>query len=235
MQVEREQAANGAAARAFVEEAPLSMAGWMFSDYFLLLARQMVKAAQDALRDFKYALDANETPDDVVSWVNTTGQLNGLYTLNDVFGANALHALVAEKTLTIGVTSSISLAKTGQTFTSLAKAFDDALPASAIASANAADAALLQPGATITYPGFDPYTSVAGDTLVSIAAHYQAKLNDLLADSDVLDAAGMLRIGASALMPYTAYTHMPISLGTIDHCPPVPVGPDVGKRSPCIV
>ncbi|CAJ3254289.1 LysM domain-containing protein [Burkholderia pseudomallei] len=206
VQVEREQAANGAAARAFVEEAPLSMAGWMFSDYFLLLARQMVKAAQDALRDFKYALDANETPDDVVSWVNTTGQLNGLYTLNDVFGANALHALVAEKTLTIGVTSSISLAKTGQTFTSLAKAFDDALPASAIASANAADAALLQSGATITYPGFDPYTSVAGDTLVSIAAHYQAKLNDLLADSDVLDAAGMLRIGASALMPYTAYT-----------------------------
>ncbi|CAM8772989.1 hypothetical protein NCM_02297 [Burkholderia pseudomallei] len=97
VQVEREQAANGAAARAFVEEAPLSMAGWMFSDYFLLLARQMVKAAQDALRDFKYALDANETPDDVVSWVNTTGQLNGLYTLNDVFGANALHALVAEK------------------------------------------------------------------------------------------------------------------------------------------
>ncbi|MDQ7981740.1 Ig-like domain-containing protein [Paraburkholderia sp. SARCC-3016] len=206
VQVEREQAAENPVAREFAAEAPLSMAAWMFSDYFLLLARQMVKAAQDALRDFKYELDASETPDDVVNWVNTTGQLNGLYTLNDVFGANTLHALVAGKNLTIGVTIAISPDKTGQTFTSLASAFNDALPASAIAAANAADVTLLQPGATITYAGFDPYTTVAGDTLVSIAAHYHAEFNDLLASSDVLDAAGMLRIGATALIPFTAYT-----------------------------
>ncbi|MCU9952106.1 LysM peptidoglycan-binding domain-containing protein [Burkholderia sp. BKH01] len=208
VQVEREQQANGARPRTLEAEAPLSMAGWMFADYFLLLARQMVKAAQEALRDYKYPLTGSETPDAVVAWVNGTGQLGELYTLHDVFAANPQHALVAGKTLTVGVTVEIAAARTGNTFASLAELFDATFPASVLAEANAADPALLRAGATITFAPHAPYTVAAGDTLVSIAARYAVKLNVLLANSDVLVAGALLKDGATANFPFTTCTSL---------------------------
>ncbi|MGC3028960.1 LysM peptidoglycan-binding domain-containing protein [Burkholderia sp. DN3021] len=206
VQVEREQQAGGARQRTLEAEAPLSMAGWMFSDYFLLLARQMVKAAQESLRDYKYPLTGNETPDSVVDWVNRTGQLGGLYTLYDVFAANPQHALAAGKTLTVGVTIGIAADRTGNTFASLAELFDGTFPASVLAGANAADPALLRAGATITFTPHAPYTVAAGDTLVGIAAHYAVKVNDLLANSDILVAGALLKEGATATFPFTTCT-----------------------------
>jgi LysM repeat protein len=202
VQVEREQKAGGARPRMRAAEAPLSMAGWMFADYFLLLARQMVKAAQEALRDYKYPLNGSEQVDGIVQWVNRTGQLDGAYTLHDVFASNPQHTLAAGKALALGVTVAVDAARTGTSFAALATRFDDAFSASALAGANAADPTLLRGGATIVFAPHAPYTVVASDTLVGIAAHYAVTFNDLLAGSSVLAADGLLADGAQVRFPF---------------------------------
>ncbi|KZL88481.1 hypothetical protein [Clostridium magnum] len=53
----------------------LSMAGWILSDYFLLIARQMVQAAREALRDFKYLVQSGQTANQIVQWLTIMGDL----------------------------------------------------------------------------------------------------------------------------------------------------------------
>jgi len=73
----------------------LSMSDWIYTDYFLLLARQIVQAAKEALRDFKYPITIGQTSNQVVDWINTTGRLAGgdAYTVGDLFVANQTHML----------------------------------------------------------------------------------------------------------------------------------------------
>ncbi|MCP3140384.1 Ig-like domain-containing protein [Pyxidicoccus xibeiensis] len=134
VQVQREQGAAPPLSAALAEQS-LSMAGWMFSDYFLLLARQMVRALRDSLRDFKYPLQAGQTPDQVVSWVDTQGQLGGAFTLGDLFAANASHPLTAGKTLAVGGDTTYPTAS-GDTLQSVASRFGVALEVLAEQSAN---------------------------------------------------------------------------------------------------
>lgn len=205
VQVEREQAGASAPARALKAglDQPLSMASWMFVDYFLLIARQMVKAAQDALRDFKYPCGADEQPDAVVTWVNRTGKLGDTYTLGDLFTANARHPLAPAKHLIIGATHPVG---NHTSLTALASHWPEQFSATDLALANAATPALVQAAAIVTYPGRAPYTTQAGDTLGAIATQLAVSFNDLLADSDLLSVTALLAPSASVQVPYFTCT-----------------------------
>ncbi|MEG4595014.1 LysM peptidoglycan-binding domain-containing protein [Microcoleus sp. F8_C2] len=102
-----------------------SVASFVFSDYFLLICRQMLQAARDSLRNFKYPIKANKTASDIVQWVNETGQLNPRFTLSDLFIANPTHKIAGGITLTIHNSSYTTV--TGDTLQSIASRFGIAI------------------------------------------------------------------------------------------------------------
>ena len=203
--------------------APLSMADWILSDYFLLIARQMVQAARDALRQFKYPLSSSDKSNDIVNWINTNGNLTGLdrYTLFDLFAANPAHPLSASKTLRIGVQAT---AEAGMlSFDTLARNAEQnagAYSAIALALTNAADPAILQAGKTIKYGVAKSHTIKDGDSLLDIARAFSVTLADLLINSDVL-IIDALRDKARVLVPYVTYRAL--ATDTFDKIAKLPV------------
>jgi LysM repeat protein len=203
VQVEREmKPSNQLMAEA--TSAPLSMASWILTDYFLLIARQMVQAARDALRDFKYPIQNGQTCNALVRWINETGQLtDDIYTLQDLFAANPAHALNSGKPLLIGVTYRVGLS---DTFDSIAQQLlGGKFTAVSLATANAANNKLLSVGAKIMYPQKPDYTVQSGDTLVSVAQHFGVRFSDLLVGSGVLEQQGLLAEKSALVLPYVTY------------------------------
>ncbi|HKP77321.1 MAG TPA: hypothetical protein VJT67_17445, partial [Longimicrobiaceae bacterium] len=210
-EMDREQAT-----RLSATDEGVSMAEWMFSDYFLLLARQMAQAARDALRTFKYPIAAGDTPAGILAWANQTGQLAGddALTLLELFSANPTHPLdpKAGKALTVGVTLALEVPVS---FTDLATDIGNGMTATLLAGANAAEAILVA-GREIRWigaaglPGDVAYTVKAGDTLASITATLLAtnpgfSFEVFLTGTDVLRTTGLLAQGAVPLVPATVY------------------------------
>jgi LysM domain len=197
VQVSEQPDALAAAAQA----GTLSMAEWVQSDYFLLLARQMTQSALDALRDFKYEITPQTTPGDIVRDVNTTGQLTGgdQLSVTGLFTANGGRALTGGVVLTIAAGAVLS---TDESFDALADRLGPEITATALALANAGDAALLRDDAVIAYQGSAPYHVQSGDTLISIAKHFKARFADFLSGSPgLLGDPRLLRAGRTVLVP----------------------------------
>jgi hypothetical protein len=169
--------------RTATDGAQLSVGGWVFADFFLLIARQMVQAVRTGLRTFRYPLAEGAQVSDVIAWVEHNGG-PGL-TVADVIAANPTHPL-AGGALTIGVTQTIGM---HDSFATLAEAVARATGSGAIGAAelavtNAAGA-VLRTGTTITYPGSKqmPYVVESGDSLVKIAKYFDVRLGDLLTNA----------------------------------------------------
>jgi hypothetical protein len=178
----------------------LSMAEWIEADYFLLLARQLVQAARDGLRDFQYPLAPGDTPGGIADWVNRNGapEGGGPYTFQDLFVANPGHALTPGARLTIGARHAI--ASSAETFRSIT---DDvaagAFTAAGLALANAA-AAVLRTGATIAH-GDQVFHVAAGDTLVTAAGYFELLVSELLTETTVVTQPELLAAGAVLALP----------------------------------
>lgn len=206
-------------AGAALDPKPLSMSDWILSDYFLLLMRQMVQSARDALRQFKYPLNESgypTNPNGIVSWINSTGQLTGLeaYTLLDLFIANQAVTITTGKPVIVGAVGKAD-AQT-LSFTSFAESNaqnDGQFNATNLALTNAAETTCLQSGKVVTYhvaatvdkpAETKTYTIKDGDSLISIARVFEVTINDLLINSDVL-VIDVLRNGGPLLIPYVTY------------------------------
>lgn len=211
---------------------PLSMADWILSDYFLLIARQMVQSARDALRQFKYQLLPADTPNSIVNWINTTGELTGYdrYSLFDLFAANPAHPLNASKTLTIGVHA--TAAAGALNFDMLARNAEQnvaAYTATDLALANAAIIAILEVGKLVRYGVDRTYTIKEGDSVLDVAKAFSVTLADLLINSDIL-IADVLRDQAQVLIPYVTYRALAAdSFATIAKVPIYANGFDAAK------
>lgn len=86
------------------EEATLSVASWLYSDYFLLLGRQMTRALLDALRNLQYPLVSGQCVRNILDWVQERrgSQEDTLYTVYDLFASNPDHLLTPGKHLSVG-------------------------------------------------------------------------------------------------------------------------------------
>lgn len=202
--VQSESSGGEATARAAGTDESTSMAEWIRSDYMLLLARQMIQAMRDGLRDFTHPIDATTTPQGVADAVNTTGQLFGdaAVTVADLFTANPAHALSAGLGLGIGTT--LTAPVSSPSFNDLALDYAaDGVTGSDLATANAATAGILTAGAVISWPDHTPasHTVVAGETLYDVADAFDALLADLLSGADVLDHPGLPASGTVLLVP----------------------------------
>ncbi|HEY6333162.1 MAG TPA: hypothetical protein VI756_27815 [Blastocatellia bacterium] len=172
------------------------MASWILSDYFLLIARQMVQAARESLRNFKYQIQEGQTSNTIVDWVNQTGGLDGdlIYTLYDLFAANPQHELNSGKPMKICGATYQALAS--DTFTSIAgmPVYGGAFSAAQLAAQvdNAANRNLLQPGAVIKYTGKTDYPVQPLDSLDIVATNLKVSLQELLNNSNVLTEPRMI-------------------------------------------
>lgn len=199
VQVEAEQ--DREQPRLLESSTPLSMAAWIESDYFLLLARQMVQAARDALRDFKYPLSDAQSSNDIVVWIQGKGASE--YRLVDLFTANPTHPLSAGKPVRIsGVRYAV---QAGVSFTSIAsEQYAGLVSATSLASlpANADNSMLLAAGAQLHFSAGGSYEVQPHDSLQSIAdAHFGGSLSELLAGSDALVSTTLLQPLAIMLIP----------------------------------
>lgn len=210
VQVEQESGQQNARASLLYQNAPVSVASFIFSDYFVLIMRQMLQAMRDGLKDFNYAISVGDTANGVVNWVNTTGNLiaaGAPFTLFDLFKGNETHPLTVGKHLQlpfVGWTSNGT-----DSFTSIAGEgrFGGAFTATMLATNNADTAGILLAGAKVTYQATEWIVSGA-QTLNALAKSIAGgiTLAELLANSDVLTLNNVLQPGALLTVPPFIYT-----------------------------
>ncbi len=101
VQVENESK-NGSGEDTSVNQ-EISIASYIYENYFTLLMKQMMHNLLSALREFNYAITADETPKQIVDWVNLNGNFpqGQTFTLADLFKANNAHPLTKGVELTI--------------------------------------------------------------------------------------------------------------------------------------
>jgi LysM repeat protein len=156
----------------------LSVGAWLFADYFLMLARQLVQALRSGLRDFKYPIEPGQTVAAVLSDVNAKAGLGGSYTAADLFVANPAHPLTPGKAVQVGgvtVTPPSAADKLPRDLTTIAS--DWRLQPGQVAGANALSQTLLATGVTLTYTPpsggqVQTHPVGTGDSLLSIAKEF---------------------------------------------------------------
>ena len=191
-----------------------SVASFVFADYFLLLARQMVQNARDGLRNFQYLIGTStegkpseaETVQDIVDWVNDRmtskpgdpiGDATPLFTAADLFEANGQHFLNPARNIKIeGRSHRIGAS---DTLTSIAERGQ--VEVITLAKANSAEK-ILTVGMTLTCEGKPDYVIRDEDTLESISKDlFVGSLEDLLDKSDLETKPGVLAASALLALP----------------------------------
>ncbi|WJV68871.1 hypothetical protein PCO86_11085 [Pectobacteriaceae bacterium CE70] len=210
VQVQQESSEDQLRAFTVYRNNAISVASFIFSDYFVLVMRQMLQAMRDGLRDFNYAPAAGDTGNTIVTWVNTTGQLDAVgtpFTLYDLFKGNESHPLTAGQTLTLPFVSYVLSAS--DSFTSIAalSQYGGAFDAAALATNNANIAGILVTGATVTYSG-TLYIISGSETLTTLAARIGdgITLAQLLANSDILTLTTILQSNGMLTVPPFGHT-----------------------------
>jgi len=201
VQVEKETKKPKTSFAAMLLDQGTSVASFVFSDYFRLIGQQMIEAARDALRSFKYPLtnppNYGASAGAAVQWINNAGAPE--FSLADLFEANPAHEFAA--TQNVFVYGAAGQTAASPTFTSIAVGYNNLFTPTVVATANAATRNLLATNAIITYKS-KPYTVAAGDSLNDIAAKAGATLADLLTDpSNILTQQGLVAGNAAFIVP----------------------------------
>ncbi|NII27002.1 hypothetical protein HB364_18065 [Pseudoflavitalea sp. X16] len=192
-----------------------SVGNFVFGDYFLLICRQMVQAALDSLKDFKYYIKDEQRVDDIVKWVNENGNLTGglAYSAAELFTDNATLLLNVNKGIL--VSQSQYQVQTDNTFNSIAALtlYNKGFSGADLALLNSEQGNLLQAGIKIHYPGKDPYATLPGQSLQTIADKIGVDVADLIAKGGILTLAGLL--APAAVLQVPAFTYMTVANDTL--------------------
>ena len=186
----------------------LSVGSFLYEEYFILIAKQMIKSAQDALRNFNYLIINGETPDQIIKNINTTGQLTGedVFTPAELFDANKAHPLSSSKTLTISKVMYSS--SNTDTLDSIADTtYEKKFTAVELATTNEATTGIWAAGQLVTYPGQDPHVISANDSLNTIAESLgKISIADLVSKSNIASTQGMLIALSTLTLPDFDYS-----------------------------
>lgn len=181
-----------------------SVANYVRSDYFLLIARQMVQSAQRTLRNLKYEITDNRTVDEILQWVDENGSLNGAFDRFDLFASNGRHLLQPNKKIRIG-TFTDYFVKPEESFSDIGKMdFDHELSALDIIVANANRKDILMPNRRVGMGGRGLYITTGRESLLDIATHFKVSLNQLLRQTKLSDLRVYLLPPASLDIPLFA-------------------------------
>ncbi len=190
-------------------EKETSFAEFVFTDYFLLIMRQMLQALRDGLRTFKQPIKVGDKGNDIVGWVNKTGKLYDLKTqfdLYDLFEGNADHKLNAGGGRALTMSHVVYSVVAGDTFISIAAKFAASFDAKTLAENNAENAGILNNGQKITYPGKTDYVINGSMTLNAVAEKaFAVPLDDFLDKSNILSGENLLASFAPLSLPLFGY------------------------------
>ena len=126
----------------------ISMSTFVFEDYFLLLARQMVQMARDALRNLKYPVQSTDSINDILDWIGISGGNTGVGALT----AQELMEANKEQKLKDGIALTLApehILFSEDTLSSIAQRAS--LDIMQLASYNSDNTDMLRSGVTITY------------------------------------------------------------------------------------
>ncbi|MBC9909724.1 hypothetical protein [Chitinophaga varians] len=184
-----------------------SVGSFVFSDYYALLAKQMLQMAVNSLKTYVYPIQPEQLTEDIVKWVNQTGGLtNGQeYTLEKLFTDNKTHDVSAESVITIAGTPYII--QTGDTFSAIASLaiYAAGFTAQSLARQNATTAGIVKAGSEINYTGKPPYSTLPQQTLENIATALEVNVDELLQYSNILTLKDLLVPASTLWLPEFNY------------------------------
>lgn len=181
------------------------MAASVFTDYFILLARQLVQSAIDAFDDYPYPLTPTTSLQSVLDWANSL--LDGQLRADPLLRANLLHPLNAGLKLEIADLS--YMVQVQDTLASIASRYaDPAVPTSTnpaeLILSNATQSNLIAPGVTIRLDigGVEErHTTVIGDDFTRIAQAFDLSIEQLAAQTALYTWPGLLAASIVMTIP----------------------------------
>ncbi|MBQ4819260.1 LysM peptidoglycan-binding domain-containing protein [Aquimarina sp. MMG016] len=178
-----------------------SLSTFVFEDYFVLIGKQLIGYAEDALKNYTYPLAKGNSLHAMTEWANSISTADGVtntVSITDLAKANQSHPLQSETPIHI----------TGVMYTVLDK--DDfisigakyALETALLITQNAVVPGLLQVQ-EITF-GSNTYTVKATDTITDVATGLQTTVSDLANNKDFQQKT-LLTIDAVLIIAATDY------------------------------
>lgn len=204
-----------------MEAVPEPLSQFVFEDYFLLIARQIVQYAADALDDYSYPLASGDSLLSILTWAQQRG--NEYLTVQDVATPNLAHPLTAARRLSLqGLVYTVqSQVKDGapasDSLTAIATRYSDPAAGdkrwettqSGLILANAALSTLVATNVTLTMTveGKEKiYTTQPGDSFQSIADATGQTIEQLAAQTGLYDMTNLLVAPVAMAIPPIAYT-----------------------------
>jgi hypothetical protein len=190
--------------------APAAMADCVFTDYFILLARQLVQGGIDGFDDYPYPLTTTTSLETIVDWANDVapGQLHAL----DLVNANLTYPLASA--LPLRFADIDYMVQTGDTLATIAARYADtsasgSTDAAGLITANAARSNLLAVGATveIVVDGVTRRHVVAiGEGFDQLAAALDVTVDALSLQAGLYTQSGLLAPGVAMTIPNVTVT-----------------------------
>jgi hypothetical protein len=185
------------------------MAASVFTDYFILLARQLVQGGIDAFDDYPYPLTATTSLQSILDWAN--GLLAGQLTASNLLAANLIYPLNGDRKLQIADVD--YMVQTGDTLATIAARYSDPAvpqstsPASLIIT-NQAQTNLIVPGVTVTIDDHGPksYTTKVGDGFAKIADALGITIDALSLQTSLYTQVGLLAPSIVTTIPNVIVT-----------------------------
>jgi LysM repeat protein len=189
-----------------VSDDKISIASYIYENYFMLIMKQMMQNLLSGLRDFNYPLTAGETPSAIVSWINKQGAFSGAdFTLTDLFKANNSHPLTEGTDVTIPTAPLVIPA--GSSFQTLSSnnPYKATVKASDLMCKNRKVAGLLRSGAQIDYTASDgtekKHIVSGGQTLCAVASALGITIDELTNSNTIQQQQNLLVVGSTLQMP----------------------------------
>ena len=201
-------------------DAPLPFAKFIFEDYFLLVARQLIQSATDALGDFDFPIsekpatppagDTTDSLQSIFNWLTARGNSHIQFT--DIAAPNLTKALTAGNTLVLsGINYTVQKSDTLQT---IASRYSDSTTdkrwtttCADLIIANQTLNTLILPGVTISVQGGGkpPYVTRTGDSFQSIAAEFGLTVEQLSAQTDLYGLTNFIASSIQITIPDINY------------------------------
>lgn len=195
VQVQREMGDNAPMLRS-AQNVQIPLSQFIFGDYFLLMARQVIQDSIDASQNYRYILKDNDSMLTILNWAN--GIIPGNLTAAQLIDANRTRSLNKDKTLLInGLSYQI---RANDSFAGIAGQSLYQLTPKSLIMFNADTRSILVPGITLSYKNNPAYTIVPADTLTTLAQGLGTDLATLSDDADfqkkndILQAIGVLHV-----------------------------------------
>ncbi len=203
VQVEKEMPVNS---QLFAKAPPsqyYAMADFVFEDYFVMIGKQLLEHATEALKNFKYEISSETSIRAVLAWANALqeGAKSNDVNAESLFNANQNHPLTQNKPIQVcGVNVSVT---DKDTFASVAT--NEAVSPAWLIIQNGTVPNVLRPNATVSYGG-NSYQVRAGDSIEKIADELNTDINALAADEEFQNQMGLLNRGARLIVGAARYS-----------------------------